>query len=282
MADYASIFSPSSADNPLSHSTAKGNLLMVRHACIGLVWRMTALIVLGALAGCQMGTADADLPPVRLAAPMVMAPPPAPRPAPVAVAPARMPAPVAAAARFSPAPAVAVGGVPAAWIPKVPANHWKWIIVHHSDSSYGSAAIIDKWHRDRGFDELGYHFVIGNGTNSGDGQIEVGPRWPKQKWGAHDNALDNRFNTNGIGICLVGNLNETRPTPKQLHSLLKLVVYLMRTYNIPADHILGHGETKVTECPGRYMNVATIRAQAARMLAEGEASSSEAQYADQK
>jgi N-acetylmuramoyl-L-alanine amidase len=213
---------------------------------------------------------------------VVLAPLPAPRPAPVAVAPAPRPAPIPAAARFTPAPQVAASGIPAAWIPKVPANNWKWIIIHHSDSSYGSAAIIDKWHRDRGFDELGYHFVIGNGTNSGDGQIEVGPRWPKQKWGAHDNALDNRFNTNGIGICLVGNLNETRPTPKQLHSLLRLVVYLMRTYNIQPDHILGHGETKVTECPGRYMNVASIRSQAARILAEGDEASFEAQYADQK
>ena len=74
--------------------------------------------------------------------------------------------------------------MPSSWIPAVPANHWTWIIIHHSDSAYGSAAIMDQWHRARGFDELGYHFVIGNGTNSGDGQIEVGPRWPKQKWGS--------------------------------------------------------------------------------------------------
>lgn len=141
-----------------------------------------------------------------------------------------------------------------------------WIIIHHSDSSYGSAAIIDKWHRDRGFDELGYHFVIGNGTNSGDGQIEVGPRWTKQKWGAHDNALDNRFNTNGIGICLVGNFNVTHPTPRQLHSLVRLVVYLMEKYSISADHVLGHGETKDTQCPGKFMNVAAIRLEASRLV----------------
>jgi hypothetical protein len=170
--------------------------------------------------------------------------------------------------------------VPAAWIPRVPANHWVYIVIHHSDSAYGSAAIIDKWHRDRGFDELGYHFVIGNGTNSGDGQIEVGPRWPKQKWGAHDNALDNRYNTNGVGICLVGNFNNTHPTPKQLHSLVRLVVYLMKTYNIPADRVLGHGETKTTECPGRFLNVASIRSQAERLIAQGDSSYLSEQYAE--
>jgi hypothetical protein len=282
MADYASIFSPSSADNPLSHLTPKGFLHMVRSARIGLVFRMTVLLALGALTGCQMDTADADLPPVRLSAPTVLAPEPPPRPAPVAFAPMPLPPPAPAAARIAPIPAAPASGIPAAWIPKVPANHWKWIIIHHSDSAYGSAAIIDQWHRARGFDELGYHFVIGNGTNSGDGQVEVGPRWPKQKWGAHDNALDNRFNTNGIGICLVGNFNDTHPTPKQLHSLIRLVVYLMRTYNIAPDHVLGHGETKVTECPGRYLNVAVIRSQAARIVAQGtDAPDSSEIYADQ-
>jgi hypothetical protein len=231
------------------------------------------------LAGCQMDAADADLPPVRLAAPTVAAAPPA-APAAVAQAPAiPRPAPLAPSPRY---PAPSSAGVPADWIPRAPLNHWNWIIIHHSDSAYGSAAIIDQWHRDRGFDELGYHFVIGNGTNSGDGQIEVGPRWTKQKWGAHDNALDNRYNTNGIGICLVGNFNNTRPTPKQLRSLVRLVVYLMRTYDIPADRVLGHGETKVTQCPGRLLNMASIRAQAARIIAEGAGGPGVELFADQR
>ena len=131
------------------------------------------------------------------------------------------------------------------------ANQWTWIIVHHSDSDYGSAAVIDKWHRDRGFDELGYHSVIGNGTNSGDGQIEVGPRWKKQKMMGviPNNALDNRYNEHGIGICLVGDFDKTRPTAAQRRSLTKLILYLMRTYEITPDHVLGHGETKDTEVP---------------------------------
>jgi hypothetical protein len=223
---------------------------------------------------------DADLPPVRLSPPVVLAPQPVPAYHPTAIAterplPQALPQP--AASHLAPEP---TAGVPASWVPNVPANHWTWIIIHHSDSAYGSAAIIDKWHRDRGFDELGYHFVIGNGTNSGDGQIEVGPRWTKQKWGAHDNALDNRYNTSGIGICLVGDFNNTRPTPKQIRSLVRLIVYLMRKYDIPADRILGHGETKVTQCPGRYLNVASIRNQAERLLAEGDTSGSADQYAD--
>jgi hypothetical protein len=239
-------------------------------------------VAFAVLTGCQTETADLDLPPVRLAPQTVMTPAAQPRPAPIAAVPIT-PTARPAAVHITPVPsAPSASSVPAGWIPRVPANHWLYIIIHHSDSAYGSAAIIDKWHRDRGFDELGYHFVIGNGTNSADGQIEVGPRWPKQKWGAHDNALDNRYNTNGIGICLVGNFNATHPTPKQIHSLVKLVAYLMKTYNIPPDRVLGHGETKTTECPGRYLNVASIRSQAERVLAAGDSSYLGEQYADQR
>jgi len=234
-----------------------------------------ALACLDLLAGCQTQTVDNDLPPLHLTPPPLSQPPAAAPARPIYASPPAQPSPSPAprqapVAATTPKPAVASARtIPAAWIPSVPANNWSWIIIHHSDSDYGSAAIIDKWHRDRGFDELGYHFVIGNGTNSGDGQIEVGPRWVKQKWGAHDNALDNRFNTNGIGICLVGDFNKTRPTAKQRRSLMRLVAYLMRTYHVPPDRVLGHGETKVTQCPGKYLNVADIRDSLARMLAQG-------------
>ncbi|MGH7192015.1 MAG: peptidoglycan recognition protein family protein, partial [Candidatus Saccharimonadales bacterium] len=157
--------------------------------------------------------------------------------------------------------------VPASWIPHVPANRWYWIIVHHSATATGGAAEFDKMHRAKGWDELGYHFVIGNGSDTHDGQIEVGPRWPIQKWGAHDKTPGNEFNLHGIGICLVGNFDVTYPTHAQIRSLEKLVAYLMKTYHIPADHVLGHGETKNTDCPGRHMNVAMIRRACAQMVA---------------
>jgi hypothetical protein len=224
-----------------------------------------ALLTIGMMTGCQSDSTD-DLPPLRLTGPQIApagemmamparyTPPPSPMPA-------KLASPVHH--YYS---ADSSSGVPADWIPRVAANNWKWIIIHHSDSDSGSAAIIDGWHRQRGFDELGYHFVIDNGHGNPDGLIEVGPRWPKQKWGAHDNALDNRFNTNGIGICLVGNFNKTHPTAAQRRSLIRLVVYLMKTYHIPASHVLGHGETKDTQCPGRYLSAREIRESVSAIL----------------
>src|SRR5439155_15411047 len=68
-------------------------------------------------------------------------------------------------------------GVPREWVPNVTSRPWRWIVIHHSATPTGSAAKFDRDHRAKGWDELGYHFVIGNGTETRNGQIEVGPRW---------------------------------------------------------------------------------------------------------
>jgi hypothetical protein len=156
--------------------------------------------------------------------------------------------------------------VPADWIAPVAPRDWQWIIIHHSATTFGNAAIIDAWHRQKGWDELGYHFVVGNGSNSGNGQVEVGPRWIKQKWGAHTRTPDNRFNETGIGICVVGNFDFDHPTAAQMQSLARLVAYLMKTYKIPPERVIGHGQAKPTDCPGRFMNVLEVRRLALAIL----------------
>jgi hypothetical protein len=132
----------------------------------------------------------------------------------------------------------------------------------------GNAAIFDQVHRNQNhWDELGYHFVIGNGTDSRDGLIEVGSRWRTQKHGAHCKTDDNRFNDFGIGICLVGNFDITHPSAAQMASLQKLVSYLAERYDIPTSRILGHreavatvpAERRGTDCPGRFFDMRLFR-----------------------
>lgn len=159
-------------------------------------------------------------------------------------------------------------GIPQSWVPTSRPRDWQFIIIHHSATFVGGAKRFDREHRQRGFDELGYDFVIGNGTDTRDGQIEVGPRWPIQKWGAHDGTPDERFNNYGIGICLVGNFNIQHPSRAQLQSLAKLVAYLQATYHIPPNEILGHRDTKPTDCPGRNVSLPLIRRMAGRVLAD--------------
>jgi hypothetical protein len=227
---------------------------------------IVASISLGVLLGCQDESVVNSVPPPTFSNPTIIMPPPQQTVA-MATIPQIAP-PVAVAPVRPPVKTPPVERVPASWIPTVDARPWQWIIIHHSATTFGNAAIIDQWHRDRGFDQLGYHFVIGNGTNSGDGQIEVGPRWPIQKYGAHDNASDNRYNDYGIGICLVGDFDKQTPSSAQIHSVEKLVAWLMNRYKIRPDHILGHDDTKATECPGRNVSVAEIRAAAVRMIAD--------------
>ncbi len=223
------------------------------------VWvGLVALILMG---GCQQSKSSVveRLPAPNLDGPVVNAP------APVVRAPATRPiAPMMTAQR----PKGSVGGVPQEWLIGVPANRWQYIVIHHSATPAGNAASFDRMHKAKGWDELGYHFVIGNGTGSGDGQIEVGPRWGKQKWGAHAKTADQRYNNYGIGICLVGNFDIERPTRAQMESVARLVGYLMKTYRIPAVAVVGHSETKATDCPGRHMSVAEVRRVVGRLVEE--------------
>src|SRR4030042_3667409 len=107
-------------------------------------------------------------------------------------------------------------------IPLYRLNKWRFVIIHHSATDEGSALCFYKFHRSRGWANLGYHFVIDNGTErKQDGQIEVSPRWTKQQNGAHCQA--GGMNYKGIGICLVGNFNEAKVSQKQLDSLVYLV-----------------------------------------------------------
>jgi len=155
-----------------------------------------------------------------------------------------VPVPKAAAMKTS-------GGDPA-WAAIVGAERqWKWIVVHHSDDEAGCCAKYDRIHRDKGWDSCGYDFVIGNGTQSGDGQVEVGPRWVMQQTGAHAKTPDNRYNDYGVGIVLVGDFERGGgPTPRQYAALVRLTKWLMARYHITSDRVLRHSDCKSTACPG--------------------------------
>jgi N-acetyl-anhydromuramyl-L-alanine amidase AmpD len=212
------------------------------------------LLICLATAGCE-ATRQATMPAPNFAGPVVTA-------APVGAAPAVV-------QKINP-PTLPkqIANIPSNWLPLASADkrRWDYIVIHHSGGSTGSAAAFDKYHREvRKWDELGYHFVIGNGSGSADGQIEVGSRWPKQKYGAHAKTPDNQYNEHGIGICLVGNFDNTRPTARQMQSLTRLVTYLSDTYRVPQRSIIGHKMTgKQTECPGRYLDIAAVRASVLR------------------
>ena len=112
------------------------------------------------------------------------------------------------------------------------------IIIHCSATRAGqdfTAADIDRWHRQRGFRSIGYHFVVRL-----DGTVEPG----------RDVALDGAhctgWNHRSIGICYIGGLDanghpaDTR-TEAQKNSLRDLVAKLCKEYDI--IELLGHRDT---------------------------------------
>jgi hypothetical protein len=134
------------------------------------------------------------------------------------------------------------------------ARAWKVIVVHHSATARGGAALFDVMHREKGWDGVGYDFVIGNGTDTKDGEIETTPRWTEQKDGAHVKG----WNDVAIGICLVGNFETADPTAKQMEALVRLVRHLRRRFHVPPERVVGHGSLGATLCPGKRLSVADV------------------------
>jgi hypothetical protein len=102
---------------------------------------------------------------------------------------------------------------------------------------------------------LAYHFVIGNGTSSDNGEIEVGDRWRRQINGGHVHS--DYLNNIALGICLVGDFNRDQPTRAQLEACEELIRYLrMRCGKIDAHYAIVRPHREMnpprwpTDCPG--------------------------------
>jgi len=111
---------------------------------------------------------------------------------------------------------------------RVSRHRWRYIVIHNSGTRQGNASAFDYYHRRvrKMPNGLAYHFVIGNGQSSGNGQIEIGPRWKSQSSGGP--VPSDYLNSISIGICLVGDFNRDKPTRQQLEALDELVGYLRK------------------------------------------------------
>ena len=134
---------------------------------------------------------------------------------------------------------------------KINRDKWKLVVAHHSATERGNASIFDQAHRKRGMQNgLAYHFVIGNGTDSKDGQIEIGTRWKEQLHGGH---VKSEFvNQIGIGICLVGNFEKNKPSQSQLKSLISLIDWLQSSVVRRKLKFAGHKDIEQNLCPGKH------------------------------
>ena len=117
----------------------------------------------------------------------------------------------------------------------------KDLIVHHTATGFeATPADIQRLHmQDRGYADVGYHFMIG-----ADGTIYAGRALEAR--GAHTGGR----NTGSIGVSLFGNFEDVTPTIAQIDSLWRLASALVHDYWL--DHLGGHRDYQpgATVCPG--------------------------------
>ncbi len=104
----------------------------------------------------------------------------------------------------------------------------KGIVIHCSDSPQGrgdTAETIHDWHKQRGWDGIGYHYIILE-----DGTVEAGR--PEYWLGSHC-----RGHNDKLGICLIG---KDKFTDAQFAKLAELVRKLKTKYNFDKRQIVGH------------------------------------------
>ncbi|MBD5213337.1 MAG: N-acetylmuramoyl-L-alanine amidase [Bacteroidales bacterium] len=118
------------------------------------------------------------------------------------------------------------------------------IIVHCTATPAGrdvTAADVDRWHRQRGFRSIGYHYLVRL-----DGRVEQGRS--DAEIGAHCSGR----NANSIGVCYAGGCDsrmnpvDTR-MPEQCRALRELLAELKARY--PDAKICGHRDFAAKACP---------------------------------
>lgn len=105
---------------------------------------------------------------------------------------------------------------------------------------------IDRWHRERGFDMIGYSYVISRA-----GEAVVGRPLEKTP------AAQKGHNKGSIAICLIGgfgsdadDLATDHYTPVQLARLHALIKELQEQYNVKNENVIGHNRVSTKACPG--------------------------------
>lgn len=122
------------------------------------------------------------------------------------------------------------------------------LVVHHSASSSVTTkkSDLERWRKERGFLEIGYHKVIERDGKVADGRDEGNE-------GAHARGA----NSHSLGVCVVGDLEVEIPTSAQIAALESVLVHWCRQYGLTDAHIYGHtnvpGGTTNTLCPGKNL-----------------------------
>lgn len=132
------------------------------------------------------------------------------------------------------------------------ANPYYRVTVHHQGSaiynqrSEWDAAFaiqnVQQGHMRRRFGDIGYHLVIDT----------MGRAWEARSL-RYTGAHVARHNSGNIGIMLLGNFEEQRPTQQQLECLNTVVQALVQAFSLNSRQVYGHSDLGQTLCPGLHL-----------------------------
>lgn len=135
-----------------------------------------------------------------------------------------------------------------------------------------SALEIRAWHTARGWNDIGYHYVVRR-----DGRVETGR--PEHQTGAHTRGLNHK----SLGVCLSGHGDLQPMTEAQERALVRLLAQLCKKYKVPPERVIGHREVNrlveagvlepiyrtAKTCPGKQISMTLVRVLTSRALKEG-------------
>jgi len=103
-------------------------------------------------------------------------------------------------------------------------------------------------HRQRRYGDIGYHFVVDYG----------GAVWEGRSL-AYEGAHVLSANEHNVGVMLLGNFEEQKPSVDQVTAATWLVSLLRGRFRIPAHRVYGHRDLGQSVCPGRYVYDHVVR-----------------------
>lgn len=114
--------------------------------------------------------------------------------------------------------------------------------------------------------DIGYH----GGTEWVNGQVVFNWGRPLSQIGAHAGVKNasNLYNTEYLGLCAVGDFDNSPPKPEHWEFNLRLTRTFMEAFHIPASHIIGHREVfdrlgvpRQKTCPGKCWDMELFRSE---------------------
>lgn len=205
-----------------------------------------------ALAGCETGPSTVDLPGTSWPSDRRATPPVTRTPAP-ATAGSGLPQNVIARSNWTRSkPIVALAD---------PMGKISRITIHHEGSTtFTSTSKTDVMRRlesiraghvSKGWADIGYHYVIDPAGRVWQGR-------PTNLQGAH--VKDE--NPGNLGVMVMGNFENQRPTSAQLATLDQFVASQMRRYGVSVRGVYTHRELRPTACPGRSLQAYMMQTRA--------------------